>query len=116
MSVLIKGMDMPKDCSGCCISFAMEGHYCQAVLEPNDAVEGGMAWKETLVNERPSWCPLVELPEKHGRLVEAEIVWREFTNAILDESQKTQCIRATSNEIWDVLRKVPTIIEAEGEV
>lgn len=59
MSILIKGMEMPKSCKDCpCHKFAYDNwdrpyNYC--------GVTGGV----TLVN-----CPLVEIPTPHGRLID----------------------------------------------
>ena len=62
MSVLIKGMEMPKSCKDCpCRKFAYNNwdrpyNYCD--------VTGDV----TFVN-----CPLVEIPTQHGRLIDAEM-------------------------------------------
>ena len=100
MSILIRDAKMPDECWEC----KLNSNLSCAVNGEVIALKG-----------RRNNCPLIELPENHDRLIEEETVCREFMEAILDEFQKTQCIRATSNEIWDVLKKVPTIIEAEGE-
>ena len=63
MSVLIKGMEMPKNCDSCPCYYETEGAWrdeCQ-VLRKECAIS----------EERPSWCPLVEIPP-HGRLIDAD--------------------------------------------
>lgn len=62
MSVLIKGMEMPKTCDYCkfhepFLDFA----YC-------DLGEMDMEYKD-IVNRRHPDCPLVEIPTPHGRLI-----------------------------------------------
>ena len=62
MSILIKGMEMPEDCFSCPLK---EEGFCNIT----NAYAGG-------INERNSDCPLVELPEHHGDLVDVkEIRW-----------------------------------------
>ena len=63
MSVLNKGMEMPKNCDSCPCYYETEGAWrdeCQ-VLRKECAIS----------EERPSWCPLVEIPP-HGRLIDAD--------------------------------------------
>ena len=64
MSVLIK-MEMPKNCRDCPLEDTYDGYNCRIALK---SVNWGLG-------ERPSWCPLVEVPP-HGRLIieEGEIV------------------------------------------
>lgn len=58
MSVLIKDMKMPEDCFSCPLK---EEEFCNIT----NAYAGR-------INERNGDCPLVELPEHHGRLVDAD--------------------------------------------
>lgn len=58
MSILIKGMEMPEDCFSCPLK---EEGFCNIT----NAYAGR-------INERNRDCPLVELPEHHGRLVDAD--------------------------------------------
>lgn len=57
MSVLIKGMEMPKSCFKCDI-------YCKEFYESGESSE--------IFVKRLENCPLVELPEKHGRLIDVD--------------------------------------------
>ena len=70
MSILIKGMKMPEDCRDC----PLEMYYmnsgetrCRAgnkILAEN--------FKAIPFDGRPDWCPLVEVPTPHGRLIDAD--------------------------------------------
>lgn len=70
MSVLVKGMEMPESCREC--RFQDFGSttgdtWCgvkDIVLAKNFEVIG--------FDGKPDWCPLVALPDKHGRLVDAD--------------------------------------------
>lgn len=62
MSVIVKGMEMPKNCKTC--PFSDHEAWC---LIPGD-------WRERYYcpdDERSEYCPLIELPP-HGRLIDAD--------------------------------------------
>ena len=61
MSILIKGMEMPKSCNEC--RFAVDG-WCYAY--PKQA--NGDALNRRV---RTNWCPLIEI-QPHGRLIDAD--------------------------------------------
>lgn len=68
MSILIKGMGMPKNCLYCPMSHwnkLDEITGCEIVIGKKyvDKSDTGF-WQE----DRPKWCPLIEIP-KHGRLL-----------------------------------------------
>ena len=88
MSVLIKGIGMPEDCFSCPLK---EEGFCNIT----NAYAGE-------INERNSDCPLVELPEHHGRIIdEDEIIVPSLS------SWADQVIAA------DAIQDAPTVIEAE---
>ena len=67
MSILIKGMKMPKDCPYCPLAhwnFKNEFTGCEIVKKY-------FSTEEMYADGRPDFCPLVEIPP-HGRLIDAE--------------------------------------------
>ena len=66
MSVLIKGMEIPKNCSECPV--ALSGKYCR-INKTNETYRA--------LPIRPEHCPLVELPKHHGRLIDADALVAE---------------------------------------
>ena len=91
MGVYIKGMRMPENCCECGIrgyDANAEEEYCPFSLI------------ECLSIGRQDSCPLVALPEKHGRLIDAEelIETAEFYETEMDIKNHSK-----------------TVIEAEGE-
>lgn len=84
--IIIKGMEMPHDCPHC--EFAAIGYaspmssdctlYCRAVDKFKDCATEIMKDKSyeeiSQYDTRPDWCPLVPIPEGHGRLIDAEEV------------------------------------------
>lgn len=61
MGVYIKGMHMPENCSECPV--ALCGKYCR-INETTATTR--------VIPIRPEHCPLVELPEHHGQLIDAD--------------------------------------------
>lgn len=94
MSVLIKGMEMPKSCEECRFD---AGGYCTAKSI------NFLDWCEVNDRPRPSWCPLVEVPTPHGDLI--------GKNALTHEYYK----KASYSHLCNCLNNAPTIIESEGE-
>lgn len=91
MSVLIKGMRMPENCSECPV--ALCGKYCR-INRTNATTR--------VIPIRPEHCPLVELPEHHGRLIDADVLVAE---SLVDGAYGY----VNTKEIYDA----HTIVEAE---
>lgn len=102
MSVLIKGIGMPETCDDCQFHrYHSRGEYV-CVATP-------MFYPMNLANSkgiRKDWCPLVELPEKHGRLIDADELKTAFPRCDNNMDIKIASVMATVNHM-------PTIIEAE---
>ena len=110
MSILIKGMEMPKRCGECPLSL-----YPHSPCWENG---GALDWEN-----RPNWCPLVPVPP-HGRLIDADALMHEFEKAqrtMAQHGREYSCsFMSSSQEIsteWycveDMLENAPTIIPAE---
>ena len=101
MSILIKGMNMPKGCDECTCN---SGIYCNAM----PIAFCGYTEDE----DRPEWCPLVEVPP-HGRLIDADALKEEGADIHMDYV----CDGYVEDTTWgysdDLLDSQPTIIEAE---
>lgn len=95
MSILIKGMKMPKSCDSCdLIQFDDEELEAHCPLSPY------YRWRGTPPDYKPEGCPLVEVPTPHGRLIDA------------DEYGANYIINYDKSPL-KVLEITPTIIEAE---
>ena len=112
MSILIKGMEMPKSCG-----------YCPLRHEARDGDECYLGASLTEYQKRPEDCPLVPVPP-HGRLIDADALMKEFEKAqrtMEQHGQEYSCsFLSSSREIsteWycveDMLENAPTVIEAE---
>ena len=96
MSILIKGMEMPKNCNECALEtdYGACGYYDLYVTGGKDS-----DWRK-----RRDDCPLIELPP-HGRLIDAD--------ALMENAQ----YKGTHDIVtaWDIVG-APTIIPAEEEI
>ena len=104
MSILIKGMKMPRG-FGYCPFCDYEQSHC---LADNDTKTHGWVVREP-------WCPLVEIP-KHGRLIDGDAV---IDKMCLDytAAERNGKLMYTSVKVkqgfCDLLTDAPTVIEAE---
>lgn len=95
MSVLIKNMKMPESCSRCLL---MVGTFCDVLVTDVDPFHDG-------ANKRHASCPLIELPEKHGRLVDADDLIADYDRVHVGEPGGARIL----------MENALTIIEAEGD-
>ena len=106
MSILIKGMKKPNRCIDCPFMISRDNDDC--ILQSNVANALFMNWDDMKLN-----CPLVELPEKHGRLIDADALADNLDYDAMhyeeDHEMKANCAS------WLRSRAAPTIIEAEGD-
>ena len=113
MSVIVNGVEMPKDCDSCWLP----ERICNL-------------WLATDLNKRHSGCPLRPLPEKHGRLGDLDELQSSLRESV-DECKKwiKELEKIGDNETLALanqafctfveaalrLKSIPTIVEAEGE-
>lgn len=92
---------MPNKCSECqfctLAGVRMERLLCMFTLRGEV--------RELIDNKLPD-CPLIELPENHGRLIDANIAY----NKIIEEEHKND---TDKDNIYTGLLKTPTIFNAE---
>ena len=106
MSIIVKGEPMPEACAFCpCFRDdsidGVHAYQCKATFITYGK-EDDWIW-----NTRPNWCPLVELPGRHGRLIDADELKTAFPRCDNNMNIKITSARATINHM-------PTIIKAEG--
>ena len=93
MSIIIQGMEMPESC-----------YECDFAYQDQDS-EHNVEWicaalhRNAQMYERREDCPLLPLPEKHGRLIDADALFNGEHNLYS----------------WYEIDEAPTVIPAEGE-
>ena len=96
MSVIVKGMEMPANCRSCDFS-DYEGRFCKVANVFIPMI--GKSW----------FCPLVELPKKHGRLIDADALLKQKGDCYDHDGHLLYAV-GTGNILY-----APTIVEAEGD-
>ena len=120
MSILIRGMEMPKSCSDCFYEYeTLKGETCCAICN------GSISNDESFSKRIPS-CPLVEIPP-HGRLIDADELksiiesylkiqedWAMET-VMPDCKDRAEAMVTAYINCVKAVEKMPTVIEAEEE-
>ncbi len=102
MSVIVKGMEMPKNCKDCPLS----DHEAWCLIPGS--------WRERYYcpdDERSNDCPLVEIPTPHGRLGDLDALIEKYGEWYTEEGTESGYIGTMKN----LLKDAQTVIEAEGE-
>lgn len=98
MSIIIKGMNMPKNCGECRL-------YVDSIQTPDKKYDCNpfcfaTGKNITFIGELEDFCPLVEIPTPHGRLIDG------------DELAKVLDARV-SGKACLITMDAPTILETE---
>ena len=107
MGIYLPNMEMPKSCADCFLEDPYDGYNCRII--PKSANWG--------LGERPSWCPLVEVPTPHGDLIDKETVRKN----LVEELQRNkdpfpyQSYYPSWNDAVMAMLSAPTIIPASEE-
>lgn len=114
MSVLIKGIQMPEDCREC--RFQDYGSNTGDTWCGVNDVILAKNFRAIEFDGRPGWCPLVELPEHHGDLIDRDARSLRGQLKTIKECE----VQIYGGASWGFAGKciaaiedAPTIIEAE---
>ena len=108
--VLIKGMEMPKNCAECrfCVNgFTDEAPMYECACESYENVSVLVDDNGQPFDFRPEWCPLIELPP-HGRLIDVSTV----EEIRFHDADGYHVING--EQLCELEIDAPTVIEAEG--
>lgn len=111
MGVYIPSMEMPECCADC---FAISDSlgWCKA--------SGNDIYSPFSMDGRPSFCPLVQLPEKHGRLKDSDSISADirdmFCQGCLCSPISFNCQLCEITKVLCIVDSAPTIVEAEGDI
>ena len=107
MSVMIKGMKMPKCCNVCIFSDWSNLHQTAAckICEYDPCFD---KFSKEYLTKRANFCPLVEVLTPHGDLIDRDALNLEYEVEMADDWK-------TAHEIANCVKYAPVMIEAEGE-
>jgi len=93
VSVVVKGVEVPKDCDSCWLP----ERICNL-------------WLATDLNKRHSGCPIRPLPEKHGRLIDGDaLMERSSWYNLCGHNRSIHGVQDYE------IASMETIVEAEGD-
>ena len=111
MSIIIKGMEMPKSCDEC--EFHVYHSFGEFVC-----VATPMFYPMNLANckgIRKDWCPLIELPP-HGDLIDKQMLLRNIAdNQFAHSSVRHEEDYAFWGKVWDYINDAPIVVESEDK-
>lgn len=97
MSVFIKDMDLPFDCSSCDFCKIVDGWYYCSRTKHKISVYCGSRQRD---------CPIINIPIPHGDLIDR--------NELLDEVNLVYPYNSPDYSIvWDMVSEIDEVIEAE---
>ena len=125
MSVIAKGVDFPEACIDCPFAYpTITDIWRCSCLSENLSENSRIKNLESKLND----CPIVEIPNNHGRLIDADELLQWYDNMRKDEVEKLReskkpSIRQEAMHKIEILDKLyfqiydrqKTVIEAEGE-
>ena len=111
MSVIVKGMKMPESCGVCKLSVQVSMSLGAVMRCRLVGVVGTSASDpHDVFNKRHPNCPLVALPDKHGRLGDLDALIHELNNSHYPGAPYVDAgISIAIGKVCDA----PTIVEAE---
>ena len=110
MSILIKGMEMPKNCMSCPFpSVGVDWYYCYC-----PGVDG-KAYDFEQSNTVPDDCPLVALPDHHGDLIDRDEFKETLDYYIREAGWSDEHNEALTWVKDDFIDAEMIIVEAEDE-
>lgn len=99
MSIIVKGMDMPKGCFFCSL---VGGDY-RCRISHLDVSQHTF--------RRHSACPLIEIPTEHGRLIDADRM--DLQSELFTFTRYTGIDEAPLEDATSILYQAPTVVPAE---
>lgn len=100
MGIYIKGMEMPKNCNECKFGTWSNLHQT-ACCKRHDFDPCFKDYSREYMEKRADFCPLVEIPEPHGRLIDGDALGITEHDGIF--------------EICHKIKYAPTVIEGSEE-
>lgn len=107
MSVLVRGMEMPKGCFFCPMRIKIDPDTIRCLATGNDFEE---TFAGTIERRNNGNCPLLEVKEPHGRLGDLDELKLKFRHSEGDNDADSAWI----STVRRFITQADTIIEAEG--
>ena len=111
MSVLVRGMEMPKGCFFCPMRIKIDPDTIRCLATGNDFEE---TLAGTIERRNNGNCPLVEVKEPHGRLVDAD-AFKETIDYYIREANWSDAHNEALGWAKEFIDNEQAVVEAEVE-
>lgn len=108
MGVYIKGMGMPENCIKCPMQF---GGMCYVMPAEVDESRVAPTVEEALKQGKPDWCPLVEIKEPHGDLIDRDALNIGEYEREDDETGTIEISLGGLLDLYHKMKDAPAVIE-----
>jgi hypothetical protein len=110
MSILVKGIEMPKSCKW------MVGNQKKSCPFSDDYDQCMFTGEYTTFsyNRRDKECPLVEIPSNHGRLIDADRM--DLQSELFTYTRYTGIDETPYEDATKAIFEAPTVVPSEKEV
>ena len=105
-------LEMPNDCPMCPFAYYDEFNTfmgCDITRGKRWAVKNDKDYAES--STKPDWCPLIEVPEPHGRLGDLDKLNEEMRLLI----KENMFSRDDAKDLLETIADAPTVIPASKE-
>ena len=109
-------MEVPKDCRECPMQMYNTETGKTWCIPANELLTDD--YRSIQFYKRPEWCPLVEVPKIHGKLIDAYDVIEIFADRLMKVSERYGVDSAVAGAVSGAMKLIytqPTVIEAEVE-
>lgn len=112
MSLILKGIDMPRNCFECKFGMYDYSGLAQDLAERKKLhkFECVITGKSVTSTKRNRFCPLIQIPKGHGRLIDADELKAKREWMRWRENNSTHEAEFVNSKYID---NAPTILEAE---
>lgn len=108
MAVLIEGIEMPKSC-GNCYMFSFLSDSCRITNHVTEEMN------DKMFDRRFDDCPLIEVPELHGRLIDTKQLKETLDYYIREAGWSDEINKALSWVKDEFIDAEPTVIPSSEE-
>lgn len=113
MGIYIKGLELPECCDKCPFKSYVGVDHLECKITGYRFYVWEVGWGDKPYTRHES-CPLIEIPDKHGRLIDADALYEEMSKGYLDikEHDGISAAMTYACGMHDV-KHAPTVIEAD---
>lgn len=128
MGVYIPSMKMPDKCGECKMHFLSnfpQSYVCCQITDRipkivekyiDSKTDLDVRKSSIMAVKRPNWCPLVEVPVPHGRLIDADALRHSLIKRWRESENDNENYKFAFEDADEVVRKAQTVYPASADL